>query len=40
MNGQGSPTQKDILEVAQSIGLNKQRAKDIYEEISDKCKEK
>ncbi|MGC3976793.1 MAG: type II toxin-antitoxin system HipA family toxin [Paludibacteraceae bacterium] len=40
VNGQGSPTQKEILEVAQSIGLNKQRVKDIYEEISDKCKEK
>jgi serine/threonine-protein kinase HipA len=40
VNGQGSPSQKDILEVAQNIGLNKQRAKDIYEEILDMCKEK
>ncbi|NDP20905.1 MAG: type II toxin-antitoxin system HipA family toxin [Paludibacter sp.] len=39
VNGQGSPTQKDIMAVAQNIGLNKQRAKDIYEEIFEKCKE-
>lgn len=37
-NGQGDPTQKDIYAVADAVGLNKQRAKEIYEEIAEKVK--
>lgn len=37
INNQGEPTLKDIEEVAKAIGLNKQRSKRIYEEITDIC---
>jgi len=37
LNGKGNPMTADILSVAESVGLNKQRAKDIYEELSVKC---
>jgi serine/threonine-protein kinase HipA len=36
VHGQGSPTRKDIMEVANQAGLNKRRANDIFEEIYQK----
>ena len=35
--GQGEPKQADIQQVADSIGLNKNRAREIYEMIFEKC---
>ena len=39
VNGQGEPTQQDIFAVANKIGLNNQRTKEIYEEIVEKCRD-
>lgn len=38
INGQGEPAPKDIFILVDQIGLNKQRAKEIYEEIEEKVK--
>lgn len=35
--GQGDPKYSDIQHVAESLGLNKKRAKEIYETIREKC---
>lgn len=36
--GQGDPQYKDIMQVAESLKLNKLRTKEIYEMIEEKCK--
>jgi serine/threonine-protein kinase HipA len=38
--GQGDPNYEDIQKVAQSLGLNKNRAKEIYEITEEKCRNK
>ena len=38
INGKGNPALKDIFAVADSIGFNKQRAKEIYDELFEKCR--
>jgi serine/threonine-protein kinase HipA len=38
--GQGDPNYEDIQKVAQSLGLNKIRAKEIYEITEEKCRNK
>ena len=35
INGQGSPTHKDIFAVAKSVGLDKRNAEAIFENVSD-----
>ena len=40
INGQGEPTLEDILTIASEIGLNKQRALSIIDEIITKCRDK
>jgi len=39
INGQGNPTEKDIFAVADSVGLNKQRTREIYQELSNTCRQ-
>ncbi|MDP2888872.1 MAG: HipA domain-containing protein [Bacteroidota bacterium] len=35
--GQGDPKYIDVEQVAESLGLNKKRTKEIYETIAEKC---
>jgi len=39
INGKGNPTENDIFAVADSVGLNKQRTREIYLELSNTCRQ-
>ena len=38
INGQGNPTTKDIMQVANDVGLNRKRAESIIEQVTETCK--